>query len=146
MTDDPRTFSFLGTGWGFPPEFEPGIGVLMVSDEDDIRQSLHILFQTSVGERIFQPTYGLDLHSQLFEPITTTMKTLLEDQIRTSILIHEPRITVLRLTLDTREQATEGKISLELDYSIKSTNSRFNLVFPFYTTPGAQVEAKQIDG
>lgn len=139
MADDRPQTSFLGTGWAFPPEFEVGVGAVMVADEQDIRESLHILFQTSIGERLFQPSYGLDLRDALFEPIDTTTKTLLEDQIRVSILIHEPRIKLLRLSLDTSSRAAQGEILLDIDYAIKSTNSRFNLVFPFYTSDGNEL-------
>lgn len=136
---DPLNSSFLGIGWSFPPEFEPGVGVLMSADERDIRESLHILFQTGLGERLFQPKYGLDLAALSFEPISTTMKTLLEDQFRISIMIWEPRITLLRLSLDTSSQILDGKILLDVDYAIKATNSRFNLVFPFYTSDGNEI-------
>ena len=51
--------SFLGTGWSFPPEFNPYGSVKKVSDEEDIRESLVILLSTSPGERIMQPTYAV---------------------------------------------------------------------------------------
>lgn len=136
---DPLQTSFLGIGWGFPPEFEPQVGVLVSAEEQDVRESLHILFQTARGERLFAPKYGLELRSLCFDSIGTTMKTLLEDQIRRSILIWEPRITVLRLSLDTSAQVLEGKVVLDVDYSIKATNSRFNLVFPFYASDASEI-------
>jgi len=133
MAEDVRT-SFLGTGWAFPPEFEPSVGALMVSDERDVQQSLHILFSTALGERPFASNYGLDLRPLLFEPLGTTAKTLLEDRIRTTILIHEPRIKIREFSLDTTSEIHAGRVLLTLDYIIKSTNSRFNLVYPFYNT------------
>jgi phage baseplate assembly protein W len=143
MADEFANTSFLGTGWAFPPEFEPGVGALMVADERDIRESLHILFQTVLGERLFQPEYGLDLEGMLFESINTTMKSLLEDRIRLSIVINEPRITLLRLSLDTTSQIVEGRVLLDIDYRINATNSRFNLVHPFYTNYGNQLSVRR---
>ena len=53
---------FLGTGWSFPPTFQTsGKEVEMVSYEQDIKESLHILLSTSPGERIMQPSFGCDL-------------------------------------------------------------------------------------
>jgi phage baseplate assembly protein W len=131
--------SFLGTGWSFPPTFAPAVGVVLISDEADIRSSLEILFSTAAGERFLRPRYGLDMREMLFEPMSTTTKTYLEDRIRTTILIYEPRITLLSLQLDTTFQ-NEGRVTLVLDYLIKASNSRYNLVYPFYEV-GSEVRA-----
>lgn len=137
-TDNLQT-SFLGTGWSFPPEFVRETGqVLMTSDEDDIRASLAILLGTAAGERFLNPEYGLDLHEMLFEPLSTTMKTFLQDRVKTAILIYEPRINLLSLELDTTAQY-EGNIAVVLDYEVRSTNSRYNLVYPFYFSDGNEV-------
>lgn len=122
--------NFLGRGFGFPPSFAGG-QVRMVDDETDIHESLVILFGTLPGERLLQPQYGLDLTPLLFEPLTTTLRTLLKDRINTTVLVHEPRIKVLDLDIDD-SQALEGLLQIRLGYSVRSTNSRFNLVLPFY--------------
>jgi phage baseplate assembly protein W len=103
----------------------------MVEDEQDIHESLVILFGTLPGERVLQPKYGLDLHPLLFEPLTTTLRTLLADRIMTTLLIHEPRIRVLDLVIDD-SLALEGLLQIRLEYSVRSTNTRFNLVYPYY--------------
>ncbi len=125
---DPR--SFLGRGWAFPPAFGNG-GARMSEDEADIQASLTILFGTVPGERFLQPKYGLDLHELMFEPLNTTLRTVLLDRILTTVLVFEPRIRVLDLVIDD-SRIVEGVVELRLDYLIRSTNSRFNLVFPFY--------------
>jgi phage baseplate assembly protein W len=131
--------SFLGTGWSFPPEFTAEAGeVLMTQDEADIDASLKILFGTGIGERFLNPKYGLDMHEILFEPMSTTMKTFLEDRVKTAILIYEPRINLLSLELDTSAQY-EGRISIVMDYEVRATNSRYNLVYPFYTADSNEV-------
>ncbi|MGX2040180.1 GPW/gp25 family protein [Methylocaldum sp. MU1018] len=133
--------SFLGSGWSFPPEFVAETGeVAMVSDEQDVAESLKILFGTVLGERFFKPKYGLDMQGMLFEPIGTTMKTFLTDRVKTQILIYEPRINVLSLELDTSMQS-EGRIGLVLEYAVKATNSRFNLVYPFYRGDGNELRS-----
>ena len=131
--------SFLGTGWGFPPEFILEIGeVKMTSDEEDIEASLRILFGTVVGERFLNPKYGLDMREMLFEPINTTMTTLLKDRIKIAILLYESRINLVSLALDTSAQY-EGRVSIVMEYEVRATNSRYNLVYPFYTTDGSEV-------
>lgn len=133
--------SFLGTGWSFPPEFtRNGRDVVMTSDEDDIRASLTILFGTVQGERFMLPRYGLDPHELLFEPASTTMTAFLKDRINVAILIHEPRIRIVALDVDTPDP-NAGVLRISLDYEVRATNSRYNLVYPFYQRDSSEVRA-----
>lgn len=133
---DPR--SFLGTGWSFPPTFvrEKG-GVVMTSDEEDIDRSLEILLSTTIGERRMQPRYGCNLQPLVFEAVNTTLETYMRDLIDTAILYFEPRVVLERLTLT--PQPLEGRIDIELTYSIARTNTRRNFVYPFYKREGTEV-------
>ncbi|NUN12899.1 MAG: GPW/gp25 family protein [Myxococcales bacterium] len=133
----PQFKSFLGTGWSFPPAFGPN-GIVLAVDEEDIQQSLKILFTTHPGERFFHPKYGVDLRALLFEPLTTTMTTLVQDNIRTAVLLYEPRIRILSLKLDTSTQF-EGFLAIDLAYEIRATNSRYNLVYPFSVSDANEV-------
>ena len=139
-----RYESFLGTGWSFPPRFSRS-GAVMVSNEADIHESLVILFGTVAGERLFEPKYGLDMHEMMFEPMSTTMRTLLLDRVRTSILVFEPRIKVITLSVDSPDPNT-GQLNIQLDYEVRATNSRFNLVFPFYKTDSNELRAAMVPG
>lgn len=124
--------AFLGTGWKFPPTFERGSGnVQLVSAEEDICESLQILLSTFLGERVMQPTYGCNLQDFVFEPLSPTIASSIKEQLRTSILYHEPRIILNSLELSLDEQL-QGRVLLTIDYTIPNTNSRFNLVYPFY--------------
>jgi uncharacterized protein len=135
----PAFHSFLGTGWSFPPEFRDG-GVVMTEDEDDIRASLGILFRTAPGERFLQPTYGLDVSAALFEPMSTTMRTELADRARIAILLHEPRVDLLDMRIDSPDP-NSGSLSIFVEYTVRATNSRFNLVFPFYDHDSNELRA-----
>jgi len=124
--------SFLGTGWGFPPQFsKKSTRVEMLSDEEDIRSSLEILLSTRPGERVMRPDYGCNLEELVFEPLTTTFKTYIIDLIQTAVLYYEPRIDVDKIDLDDTGEL-EGRILISIEYTVRSTNSRFNFVFPFY--------------
>ena len=129
MSDD-ITPSFLGRGWAFPPAFGSA-GARMTQDEADIDASLRILFGTTPGERFLQPKYGLDMHELMFEPLSTTVTSVLKDRILTTVLVYEPRIRVDALDIDD-SRLMEGVLTIRLDYRVRSTNSRFNLVYPFY--------------
>jgi phage baseplate assembly protein W len=103
----------------------------MLSDEPDIESSLKILLSTRQGERVMRPDYGCNLDELVFEPLTTTFKTYIKDLISTAILYYEPRIDVNRIDLDDTGEL-DGRILISIDYTVRSTNSRFNFVYPFY--------------
>lgn len=134
-----REEDFLGTGWSFPPRFEKaGSGIVMVSDEEDIRQSLTILFNTSSGERIMRPEYGCNIRSFLFRAIDNSFQNYMKDTIINAILKYESRIIVNDLLIDTSAY-TDGIVVLDLTYTIRTTNNRNNMVFPFYLNEGTLI-------
>ncbi|GAA5216507.1 GPW/gp25 family protein [Corallincola platygyrae] len=131
--------SFWGRGWQFPPSFNNDNGqVAMAEGEREIEDSLRILLGTTQGERFMAPGYGLNLESQLFESLNTTAKTLLTDKIKRTLLVYEPRINLLSIKLDD-SALNEGKLLVLLDYEIRASNSRFNLVYPYYLHDGSEV-------
>lgn len=134
---------FIGRGWSFPPHFEKASkSVEMLEDERDIKSSLEILFTTRLGERIMQPTYGCDLQNLVFEAMNLTMKTYMKDLIETAILYHEPRIRLDEIDVDSGSEH-EGVLYIRLMYTVRTTNSRYNYVFPFYKTEATNLMNKQ---
>jgi len=133
--------NFLGTGWSFPPTFDfAQRAVTMVSDQQDIEESLQILMSTKIGERILRSDYGCALDAMLFENITVTLLTKIKLLIEKAILIHEPRIKLDEVFF-TSPRSEEGVIHIELQYTIRTTNSRFNYVYPFYLKEGTYIKS-----
>lgn len=129
---------FLGAGWGFPPSFErfgAALKCSQVEGEQDIRESLHILLSTAPGERVMQPDYGCGLRRMVFGHLDESTVTAIKDVVATAVLRHEVRITLDEVQVDASEMA-EGVLRLRLDYRVRSTNSRANMVYPYYV-PGA---------
>ena len=132
--------SFLGRGWTFPPVFENKRGsVVMVSDEDDILQSLKIILSTRRGERLTNPYFGCAMHDYLFNPIDDITKYMIVDAIKSAILDYEPRIDLEEVNVDLSEQL-DGTVNVELVYLIRKINVRSNIVFPFYKLEGTLVD------
>jgi phage baseplate assembly protein W len=129
----PRTpDGFLGTGWSFPPTFTlGGTQLAMVSDEEDIQQSLALLFATRRGERLMAESYGACLDTWLYAEMDQELLDNLSTAIEEAVLLHEPRIELLELAVSQHPQHP-GALLIHLDYQIPTTNSRFNMVFPFY--------------
>ena len=127
--------SFLGTGWSFPPTFDWNSGaVKLVSNEDDINESLNILLSTTLGERVMQPRYGCNLNDYLFEPLSSTVIGFIKNLVKTAILYYEPRITAenIEVSADDSFDLIEGRFTISVTYSIPGTNSRFNYVYDYY--------------
>jgi len=131
--------SFLGSGWSFPPRFLDNTqGIEMSKDDDDIAESLYILLSTLPGERLMNPEYGCDLHSQVFQNITNSTKVIIEDLISTAILYFEPRVRLISVDVDDRGQV-QGMITVSITYEVKGVNSRRNMVYPFYLAEGTDL-------
>jgi phage baseplate assembly protein W len=132
IEDNPH---FLGRGWRFPPRFERNTAeVAMTVGIDDIHRSLQVLFTTTLGERVMNPTYGSGLADMVFEPMNTGMIAYIQNLLETAILFHEPRIDAE--TIAVVPEPLEGMLRIEIVYRVRGANSRFNFVFPFYLTEG----------
>lgn len=136
--------SFLGTGWSFPPDFNRvDNSVQMVSDILDIEDSIMIILSTTPGERIMQPEFGCDLKRLVFETIDSTLLASLDHLIYHALLNFEPRITFLStevLNLDN----PDGRLLIQINFKVIITNSRHNIVFPFYLLEGTNVSSSQV--
>lgn len=131
--------TFLGVGWKFPPEFDKNSkSVTLVSEEEDIRESLLILFSTRPGERMMQPDYGCDLSIMSFEPSNANLVGQVEGIIQHAVLHYEPRIILEDIKIST-ERALDGVLEVNIEYTIIKTNRRSNIVFPYYIIEGTDV-------
>jgi phage baseplate assembly protein W len=134
-----RTKSFLGTGWSFPPTFESTQGsVEMTSDEIDIQKSLQILLTTRLGERVMRPDFGCNLNDMVFEAMNLNTKTYIYELIKSAILYFEPRIELEAVEV-VPQLDNEGIFMIEIQYTVRATNSRQNFVFPFYKEEGTDL-------
>ncbi|HEX2628209.1 MAG TPA: GPW/gp25 family protein [Chitinophagaceae bacterium] len=131
-TTDNNERSFLGRGWSFPPTFSlTAKELLMTADEEDIRKSMEILLSTTIGERFLQPLYGCNLEQYVFEPLSATISTEIRLTVKNAIDRFEPRIKLLAVKLGT-DLILEGRIDIAVEYQLIATNTRHNLVYPFY--------------
>ncbi|MDR8390612.1 GPW/gp25 family protein [Aliifodinibius sp. S!AR15-10] len=129
--------AFLGRGWKFPVQFKNGSANLS-QYERDIKESLTILLSTTRGERVMRPDYGTTVHDLMFEPLDVSTATLVGEEIKKAILLHEPRVFVENV--EAVQESLTGFIEVTIEYTIIATNTRANLVFPFYLNEGTDIE------
>ena len=131
--------SFLGTGWSFPPTFHlEKKGLHMVSDEEDIKQSIEIFLGTKLGERVMRPEYGNPLHHHAFEISSQNNIDWILKDIALALRINEPRLFIRGISAN-KERILDGILQINLEYEIESTNVRNNIVFPFYFAEGTSI-------
>lgn len=131
--------SFLGTGWNFPPTFRrEWYGVEMLSDEEDVRSSIYIILQTITGERVMLPGFGCNLQPYVFEPMNVPNIAMIEKIVKEALVLHEPRIIVEEIS-SVPFQA-EGRLEISISYTIITTNTRYNYVYPFYIKEATNIE------
>src|SRR5262249_44315303 len=129
---------FLGTGWKFALDSETDVGlgldgkrVAEASAEAVVRQSIWLILSTAPGERIARPDFGCAIHDLVFSVGGAGLIGDAVSAVEDALGQWEPRIDVL--SVDAFPHPTEENLLLiEVDYAIRATNSRFNLVYPFY--------------
>ena len=126
---------FLGAGWKFPVQVTPSGRIALSQYEEDIKEAIWIILGTAKGERIMRPDFGCGIHDLVFAPINTATLTLVENSVREALTVYESRIELIQVKASA-ERADEGKLIVSIDYRVRSTNNRFNLVYPFYLKEG----------
>ncbi|MGB5759501.1 MAG: GPW/gp25 family protein [Acidimicrobiales bacterium] len=122
---------FLGTGWRFPILPDRGGGLGYVSGQANVEQSLLVLLQTTIGERVMRPGFGTELAPIVFAPGSRQNLSRMENSVREAVRDHEPRVELeeVRAELDPQDE-TRAVVSVR--YRVRQSNTRSNLVFPFY--------------
>lgn len=125
----------LGVGWGFPVSREHEddrqrcLGV--AAYEESVRQSIFIILSTAKGERVMRPDFGCGLHELVFGVNNSSTQGMAEFEVRDALLQWEPRIDVLQV--NARAGGSRGEqLIISIEYRVRATDSRFNLVYPFY--------------
>lgn len=123
---------FLGRGWSFPPRFDKSKKqVVMLEGEEDVRSSIELLLATELGERVMRPSFGWKRDRWLFESLTITTSTAIQKEIEDALTFFEPRINLNSVRLLPKDNVS-GMVEIIVDYTVRATNTRNNLVFPFY--------------
>jgi uncharacterized protein len=139
---DPARKDFLGRGWSFPVRIDASTGnVASAEFEQDVREAILIILETSPGERVMRPGFGCGIHDLVFESPDMAMVTRIESTVREALTRFEPRIEIQRIFVDV-SNALNGALVINLDYRLRNTNQTGNLVYPFYFRESGTVETR----
>jgi phage baseplate assembly protein W len=130
----PSVIPTLGAGWAFPVMKRPAAAgkpdFAWAADEESVRQSIEIILSTSKGERAMRPDFGSRLHALLFTRNDGATRAAAEFEVREALREWEPRIELLDVQAEAGSRPEE--LLIHIAYRVRSTDSRFNLVYPFY--------------
>lgn len=123
--------SFLGVGWKLPVSLDSRGEIALSIYEESIRESIWIILATARGERRMRPDFGCGIHDLVYATNSAETLGMVATDVREALLLWEPRIDLE--DVDVRSDPEEpGRLLIQIEYSVRSTNSRFNLVYPFY--------------
>lgn len=133
---------FVGRGISFPLRVDSTGSIAMTSGADDITASLTMVLSTAPGERLMRPEFGCKIWQLLFEPINANTLGLMGEAVREAVARWEPRVDLTDLRVEP-VAGSVGEVRIELDYTVRVTNDRRNLVYPFYVIPHEGDEPQQ---
>lgn len=129
---------FLGRGLKFPLQVDPRTGKIAMSDqEEDIREAIGIILRTGRGERVMRPEFGADTLDYAFAPASSSLSSSINHDLRLILLEQEPRIQDVEVQCSQPDRLT-GSLVIQVSYTVRSTNNRYNHVYPFYATEGSE--------
>jgi uncharacterized protein len=127
--------AFLGTGWKFPLEVDEQGNLVLVSEDESVEESIWIILSTARGERLMHPEFGCGIHELVFAPNNESTAGLAQFYVQDALSRWEPRIIVDEVTVHA-DPTQPYLLLISVTYRVRTTDSKFNLVYPFYLTRG----------
>ncbi len=112
----------ITAGISFPPRIGPDGRMASSSDNDNIQECMRIILMTSHGERINLPSFGGGLQKFLFQPNTTTTRSLIQERIMLSLKNWEPRIEIDAISVEEDTDDPRGAVAT-ISYRLASTGT-----------------------
>ena len=134
MASATNSKAFLGEGWAFPIGVDTVGEIAVAIYEEDVQEAIRIILGTEPGERVMRPEFGTGLRGLMFEPINTTTVALAQHRVQQALVLWEPRIDSVNVNVTA--DPPNGKLMIEVSYRVRTTNTFYNLVYPFYLQEG----------
>ena len=126
--------TLVGRGIAWPMQVDPTGAIKLLGAAEDIESAMRIVLMTAPGERVMRPEFGCTIWDLLFEPITSTLLGQITNAVELALAQWEPRIVVDNVEAEA-ENPDDGLVRVHITYTVRMTNNRRNLVFPFYVIP-----------
>ena len=87
--------------------------ITLHKDDESVKESIRNLILTDRGERLMQPNLGGNIRAMLFENLTPATVRLMEEQVRTTVELYEPRAELIDVTVSANLDTNEVAITIE---------------------------------
>lgn len=125
----------LGRGWAYPVLLDENYEIALAEGEQDIEQAIWIILSTAFGERLMHPDFGCGIHDLVFAPNNTGTAGLARFYVEDALIRWEPRIDLEEVEIQADPDQQE-LLLISVSYRVRTTDNRYNLVYPFYLTRG----------
>lgn len=124
----------IGNGIDFPLAFTTSRKVGSVKESnagERINDSIHLILETRIGERIMNPEFGSRLPELVFEPNDPILHRLLHLYTVEALNRWEKRIQITQVTLIDNFQDDRNGVGISISYRIRNTHIQGSYVYPF---------------
>ena len=128
---------YIGSGFAFPLNLNVQGGIHLSSAITKLEESILIILQTELGERVSRPDFGSRLSELVFEPLNTQTLLRIRLYVEEALKMWEPRIILKEVR--TNPDPIRGKVEIEIIYQPKNQLEIRSLVYPFYLSPSGEL-------
>ncbi|MEM6253936.1 MAG: GPW/gp25 family protein [Cyanobacteria bacterium P01_D01_bin.156] len=119
---NPDIGQLFGRSIAFPPRIGADGRMAWSEGPQNIRESIQIILQTELGERLMLRSFGAGLGRFLFEPNTTANRRLIQERIENALRLWEPRIRLQDVRVE--PDPNDGQqVIITLEYGLVTTGA-----------------------
>jgi phage baseplate assembly protein W len=126
--------TFVGRGFRWPFSVDHTGSIALTAGAEDLDSSIRVVLATAPSERVMRAAFGCRIWDLLFEPVNANTLGLMAQAVREAIAQWEPRVEVENVEVSP-DRDDSALVHISVAYRVRTTNSRRNLVYPFYVIP-----------
>jgi len=89
--------------------------VMTIRDEDAIKRSVRNIIFTILGEKPYSPLFGTSVNNSLFELANPLDHIRISDEIKSTLLNYEPRISNIKVNVSNYPDSNEMNATIQYD-------------------------------
>ena len=115
------------TGIGVALPFNtPAVFQTVYTTKEQLKYNIINYLLTNNRERLYNPNFGANIRSLLFEQISVDTFDTLDIQIRSGIEAYFPNVVITNLTFDA--QPDQNALTVQFSYTIRNTGESDNVI------------------
>lgn len=129
----PTANDYIGAGFAFPLQVNVQGSVQLSDRTPNLEESIQIILQTRLGERVYRPNFGSRLSEMVFEPMNSQTLLRIRLYVEEALEMWEPRITLNEIVTEPNQE--KGQVDIRIYYTPNDSYEMRSFVYPFYLVP-----------